>query len=315
MIPTLRAALLLVLSAVFAAACAPPPDLPPWRVVEDAHLSGSRVAVDPSGERVASAGLDGVLAVWDTRSGSELARWKGHEGTVNGLCFLSARRLVSGAWDGRLALWSLQGRLLRERRTDSPVTALVPEEGTRAFWSGHRDGSLRRWSPALQEIRRLRLPGGHRVTALAWHAGRLAAADRAGNLWLFEPDGGAPRLLARLNTHLRDLAFDDRGRLFGGTWFRLHRWDPETGAHRALETEHFGILQGLAWDPRRKLLLTISRQTDSSVLALDPETGATRIRFGRHDLCGADVALGNGVMATTSDDGSVRLWRLPPAGR
>jgi WD40 repeat protein len=204
-----------------------------------------------------------------------------------------------------------------QRRVSSPVTALVYQEAPPALWSGHDDGSLRRWNLRLLPQQVHHLPGGHRVTALAWADGRLAAADSHGKLWLLESSSeDPPEPFASLPAYLRTLAFDDSGEhLFGGSWFRLYRWDLSTGAMRVLPTAHHGIITALQWNAPRRALFSISRQTDSSVLALDPDNGGTLTDFGQHDLCGADVAVSaNGqVLATTSDDGSVRIWRLRSA--
>jgi len=303
---------LLWLSLLLLAACVEESTIRPDFLLADAHGSGSRVAVDEQGRRVASAGLDGTLGLWEGESGRRLARWKGHEGSVNGLLFLAGgTRLVSGAWDGRVALWDSAGRRVADRHTASPVTAMV-KTGEHAFWSGHADGSLRLWSSDLELREEQRLPAGY-IRALAWSGGTLAAADRKGNLWLRRRGEEEFRRIDHLPAHLRALVFDDEGRhLFGGSWFRLYRWDLASGKRTMLDTDHFGIITALDWDPSRRLLFSISRQTDSSILALDPATGATRTDFGRHDLCGADVAISpdGSLLATTSDDGSVRIWRL-----
>lgn len=234
---------------------------------------------------------------------------------MNGLLFLPGTGLLaSGGWDGRVVLWDREGRLVSERQTGSPVTAMALERENGIFWTGHRDGSLRRWGSGLELLERDRLPGGRRVTAIASTPGRLAVAGRGGGLWIRAPGKEGFRRIARLSSYLRTLVFDEGGgRLFGGSWFRLYRWDLDDGGMAVLDTDHFGVVTALDWDPSRSLLFSISRQTDSSILALDPETGATRTDFGRHELCGADVAVSrNGrLLVTTSDDGSVRIWRLP----
>jgi len=303
--------LLIVVFSLMTASCMTRPDLPAERIIADAHVAGSRVALDHRGRRLASAGLDGRLVLWDVASGRRLGGWKAHDSTVHGLAFYGADRLVSAGWDGRVVIWDLQGRVVAERATDRPITAMAFRARPFELWTGHDDGSLRRWDRTLDLKVLLRLPEERRVTALALDRERLAAADSGGAVWLVEAEEMAR--LARLPTHLRTLVFDDRGRLYGGTWFKLYRWDLETGAQQAFATDHFGIIKDLVWDSSRRLLLSISRQTDSTVLALDPNNGATLTRFGRHELCGADVALsGDGRhMATTADDGSVRLWLLP----
>lgn len=312
---------LLLLWLLPLAACVEQEAIKPAFVVEDVHSSGSLVAVDRAGSPLAvSAGLEGTLALWDLQKGATLSAWKGHQGTVNGLALWShGGRIVSASWDGTLAAWDLKGRLIRRVETGAPVTAMAAGDELSVIWTGHEDGTLRRWDGNLELRQQKRLPRGRRITALAMSGDRLAVADHGGGLWLY-PDPGTsnPGSLASLPAYLRTLVFRPGGaELYGGSWFYLYRWNLESGEMRRMSTPHNGIIAGLAWSPSRNELVSISRQTDSSVLALDPATGSLRSNFGKHDLCGASIAVtGDGrYLITTSDDASVRIWKLPPGER
>lgn len=297
------------------AGCASPAFITPTYVHEDAHSSGGLVAIDAERPLGVSGGLEGTLVLWDLDSGRRLVGWSGHRGTVNGLA-LSARQgiLISAGWDGRLVTWDLQGRLLREVDSGEPISTMAAAPDLSLVWTGHADGTLRRWNRELELQESIHLPGAGKLEAMSFHHGRLAVADGKGNLWLLQGGGASrPVLLARLPTYLRTLAFGPDGReLFGGTWFHLYRWNLETGEQVRLETAHRGIIASLAWSPAAGELMSISRQTDSSVLSLDPVTGATRRNFGRHELCGASVAVSRDgrYLISTSDDASVRIWHL-----
>jgi WD40 repeat protein len=51
------------------------------------------------------------------------------------------------------------------------------------------------------------------------------------------------------------------------------------------------------------------------VYFLDPASGALLRSFRQHDLCGGDISVSadGRYLATTSDDASVRIWKLGPA--
>lgn len=292
------------------------PGTPPRVIVEDAHHSqGHVLAFTDAADALASGGSDGAIRLWRLPDGARLAGWLGHGGSVYGLAFLQRdRMLLSAGYDGHLVLWRRNGKLERERLTPSPITAMAVNETRRMVLTGHEDGRVRQWRlPDLAPVAEWAL---HRrtVRAVAIHAasGTFASsgADRRVYVWRGQ---ATPRALPEPPTAARDLAFTPDGRhLLGGGWFNLFRWNLARGTLQVLPTDHRGIITALDLSADGRTLASISRQLDSAVLFLDPETGATRRRFQKHDLCGENISLSrNGRwLATTADDGSVRIWDL-----
>lgn len=64
--------------------------------------------------------------------------------------------------------------------------------------------------------------------------------------------------------------------------------------------------------PTLDVLATISRINDSSVYFLDPRTGMTVRTFTPQQLCGGAISMSPDArfLATTGDDGAVRMWGL-----
>lgn len=300
--------------------CAAAPwDEPLWSR-EDAHGNGSVVAFDAASAWFASGGLEGRIRLWRLPDGEPGRGWTGHRGPVMGLAFPGRdRSLLSVGWDGTLALWRSPGVLARRVVTGTPVTALAIDRESGRAVTGHDDGSVRWWSlPGLDELDRARI---HRasVRATAIQAGGTTAASSADDgTVMLRSLRGAPRALAEPPTDAWSLVFSADGRyLFGGGWFDLYRWtldEPGDDGLRLLPTEHHGIIAALDVLPDGGLA-SISRQTDSAVYILDPESGDSRRRFRRHDLCGAAIRVSpdGRWLGTTSDDASVRLWRLDRA--
>ena len=306
----LMAALLPVLSACASSGTAPNV------IVDSAHYNqGHVLAFADATDVLASGGSDGFIRLWRLPDGAPVAGWRAHGESVYGLAFLQHdRALLSAGYDGRLAVWRRDGRLERERITPSPITAFAVDEPRDIVLTGHEDGRVRQWR--LTDLALAAEWTLHRdyVRAVTLHRAtdRFASSGADGQVFVWrahEP----PRALAAPPTDARDLVFmPDGGHLLGGGWFKLFRWEVASGALKVLPTEHGGIIVSLHLGADGRTLASISRQLDSAVYFLDPETGATVRRFQRHELCGEHVRLSaNGrYLATTADDSSVRIWDL-----
>lgn len=299
------------------AGCAAPGQAPDV-ILDDAHYSQGHVLAFPAtADVLASGGSDGRVALWRLPDGARVATWEAHTDSVYGLAFLQHDRLLlSAGYDGRLALWRRDGTLERERATPSSVTTLAVAEERGYVLTGHEDGYVRLWRlPDLAPVAEWRLHRDY-VRAVAIHAssGTFAASGAGRQVYVWNASQ-APRALTSPPSDARSLVFmPDGRRLLGGGWFKLFRWDVAHGTLTVLPTEHGGIIAALDLGPDGRTLASISRQLDSAVLFLDPETGATSRRFHRHDLCGENVVLSRDGrwLATTADDSSVRIWDLTP---
>jgi WD40 repeat protein len=284
-----------------------------------AHNGGSIVGFSQTGELLASGGWEGRVIIWRLPGGEPLYRWQAHQDSVNGVAFADEdRSVVTAGYDGWLAEWTLGGAELRRVRTPFPITCMSASPQGDRLITGHDDGAVRIWRRrdlSLRDERRLH-KGNVRAVAFDEKSGRYASSGADGTVHVWTGNGEATTL-ENPPTDAWTLAFSPDGRfLYGGGWFRLFRWDLTDGALVSLPTEHHGIIKSLQFSADGSELASISRQTDSAVLFLDPTTGAVTRRFQQHELCGASIALSASgrYLATTSDDASVRIWVLNSQG-
>jgi WD40 repeat protein len=310
-------ALLLLATGLLSACSAKYVTEPADVIHERAHSGGSVVAFARSGEFMVSGGWEGAVQLWRMPDGERTARWHAHTDSVNGLAFVGADwRVLSAGYDGVLAEWTLGGQPVRRIQTPAPVTHMVASESRDRVVTGHADGSVRVWRLADFSLLDTRTVHRGAVRAVAMDPGsrRYASSGSDGAVFAWE-EVGAARALDDPPMDAWSLVFSpDGGQLYGGTWFRLLRWDLGDGALASLPTAHHGIIRSLQFTEGGATLASISRQTDSAVYFLDPGTGAVTRRFQKHDLCGASVAVSpqGRYLATTSDDASVRIWVLQP---
>lgn len=296
---------------------APPPEI----VIANASVGGSIVTFNGGSTRFALGDWKGDIGVWGLPHGKPVRQWHAHAGTVNGIAFLDQdRRILSGGYDGELAEWDAQGQTLRRVATGSPITAMSVAEQDNTVITGHADGSVGVWQlDTLQRGHRYPVHDGA-VRAVAYLPGRqwIASSGTDTRVYLWRRPDAQPIALPAPPTDSRAVQFSPDGQwLIGSGWFRLFRWDLTSTELTTLPTEHNGIIKSIHYSPNGHYLASISRKTDSSVYFLDPMNGRTLRRFQQHDLCGGWVALSPDAkyLATTSDDASVRVWRLDEASR
>ena len=147
-------------------------------------FSGSCAKMDAQG-----ACLAGELILWNLETLKELRRWSGHSGWVTAVAFsLDGQILISGAEDGSLILWDVNGVQVRELRGNSgSLTGLAVVPGTGFLLSGSADGFLILWELKTGIRVQVYDEASSPITALAVAANRLTAvtAHQDGSLQLW----------------------------------------------------------------------------------------------------------------------------------
>jgi WD40 repeat protein/serine/threonine protein kinase len=306
------------------------------------------IVYSPDGRRLASAGHDGIVRVWDAAGGQELLTLRGHTGKVWGVAFSPDGRWVASAGeDSKVRLWDgVSGQEIGALTGHaSPITALAysPDGKRLAAVTAGRERIVLVWD--VSSGRQVLKLEGH--TNFVWGVAfspdgrRLASAClQDGTVRVWDAIAGGPELLTLNWGYVRGVAFSPDGRRVAAGGSRGVRiWDAING--QELLTINAGLVPGVAFSPDGRRLasageavrvwdatsgqMLFSLPTASNSVAYSPDgrrlatEGQVWDAAGGHELLTLggtsrdfrDVTFspdGRRVAAACILDGNVRVW-------
>jgi WD40 repeat protein len=282
----------------------------------------------PDGKTIATAGREGVLSLWEGKTGLERVRYHGHKGAILAVAFAEGDRLVSGGVDGTARCWRVprkempgavskgeEVRCFHILREEAQASALSADGKTAA--AGTANGLIVVFDLERgKERQRWQVDGP--IFCLALSAdGKQGAVNRgASGLMIWdtdknEPSGGVG------NGVVMSLAFSADGRTLAAGYQsnRLVLWDTRRGTEiRALEGHERappgqpqGVLSLCFSADSRRLL---SGGADRSVRLWDTATGEQKhVLTGHRDVVTTTAFSTDGKKALSgAADNSVRMW-------
>lgn len=242
----------------------------------------------PDGRLLASAGRDGMIALWDAGSWEPVGPpFHAHPDAVYDIEFDAAGRLLSAGADGRIRRWNLAGVAVGEVEEELSLTG----QGS-VVWSfsvtDTPDGSL------LASI-------GDNNTIVLWNL----AGDPARGHWLSAGEGGVLGL---------DFSPDGSVLASAGEDGAIRLWDSRRGEPiGAPLMGHDGGARRVVFRPDGGTMASVGR--DRRVLLWDVVTRRPRV-LGEHEANVRDIAFspGGGILASADDAGVIILWDVA-AGR
>ncbi len=275
-------------------------------------------AFSPNGKKIISSGADGVLRLWEARTGRELRHFDALSGRVWAVAFMpDGRRAVSGGFDGSVRIWDLaSGREVRHFAGHGEyVRSVAVSTDGRFVLSGGDDRLLRLWNVETgAEVRNF--PGHDNLVwsvALSRDGSRALSAslDRTVRLWNTGTGKELKVLEGHTNTVL-SVAFlpDGRRAVSGSTDQTLIVWDLETGKDLLhLESaKDKGYVYSVAVSPDGRRLLSAGQE---GILHLwDAHNGKELRQLTGHRGEVWQVAFSpNGRLAVScGQDGNLRIW-------
>src|SRR5262245_26032019 len=284
------------------------------------------VEFSPDGSRLASAGEDGAISIWETSTGKRLRRIAdAHQDKIWGLAFVpGGKRVVTASLDRTAAIWDVEsGQMIGQRMTgvaDEILSLAVSGDGRLAATAA-LDGSVWLWDLERQQpIRKLDKAHqrGARAVAFNRDGTSLASGGFDGMIRRWRIPTGEP-LPGPGKAHggaVLRLAFSQDGSMLGsaGEDGTVQRWSTRTWRSifpKPFSDHERGVL-GLAFSPDGRELA--SGGEDNRIVVWRPgESEDTTVISGYYKFHNNQVwqvawSPDGNLLAAASWDGTISLW-------
>jgi WD40 repeat protein/tRNA A-37 threonylcarbamoyl transferase component Bud32 len=281
------------------------------------HTEGvMSVAWGPDGRKLASAGTDGIVVVWDAADGREIFHLSGHSAAVCCVAWSpDGRRLASAGWDRSVRTWDAVagGPLLTLSAAAANVNSVAwSPDGTRLAY-GDDQGTIQICNAETGAT--VHVLRGHKdaVLGIAWgpDGSKLASAGIDGTVRLWDPAAGkAGTILHGHSNWVRSVAWNrDGSRLASASHDQTVKiWDTKAGTEVLTFTGHAQEVTAVAWSPDGSRL--VSGSDDQTLIVWRADTGAALYRIRGHTYPVTSVAWGpDGTrIASASYDMTIKVW-------
>ncbi len=279
------------------------------------------VAFSPDGQRLATSDTKGDIQIWDTQTGVQLRRCRGHKHWTWAVAFSpDGQYLASASDDYRVKLWGVKtGHCLQtyEGHTDS-VNAVTFSPNGQLLASCSQDATIQLWQvvPSTSNPTRQTLVEHQgRVWAIAFSPDgqTLASGGEDGNLRIWDVATGL--CLQTLTAHdhwVRSLAFSPNGLNLASSSYDLtiKLWDIQTQDCLRTFSGHSQPVTAIAFSPDGNYLA--SGSFDRTLKLWDVSTGRSLNTFFGHSSRIWTLAYHpNGQQIVSGgDDHATKFWDL-----
>lgn len=276
------------------------------------------VRFSPDGQTLASAGMGGVIRLWDAATGQERALLQGHRGTIPSLAFSpDGKTLASVGYDQTLRLWDLsreEQRLSLQAHHHQVESVAFSPDG-KSLASRSSDMTTKLWDVAT--TRQTASVSSQNYGVLGFYAVRfspdgktLANGCKDHTVELMNLAGGQRRALRGHTGPVEAVAFSPDGAVVasGSQDQTCRLWDLARGTLLSTLPGHGGSIGEVAFSPDGRTLASAS--ADHTVKLWEVATGRERatLHGHMHIVYSVSFSPDGRTLASASYDRTVRLW-------
>jgi WD40 repeat protein len=287
------------------------------------------VAFSPDGSRLASAGYDQIVRLWDPATGHEVLSLRGHEAIVGRVLFSpDGQRLASASADGTVRIWDASPF---DEKSQPHVQTIGGHEGdfygldfspdNRWLASASTDGVIKLWDPQTGQM--VHAFAAHKEAALcvAFSPKGLrllsGSMDRTAKLWDAETGDELLTLADIFKVMVRQVAFRPDGKAFATASLREVRlWDLTGQSLLPAIRANEELVNGVAFSPGGEYVAAVGPAGTAKVW--NAANGQLVSSFEGHQGTVNSVAFhpSANYLASGDSDKEVKLWAPDsPTGR
>ena len=277
------------------------------------------VAISPDSKILAGGGEDGIISLWDLKTGQLKNPLKGHSSAIYALAWSQdGQILASGSADETIKLWSLnsdkQPRTLSGNSAGISTLAISPDGQT--LVSGDRIGTLKIWNLSKREL--IDSFPGHNITvtslAISPDSQTLASSsqDNTIKLWKLKTGELLHTFTSPYSHHFFSVAISPDGtKIAGGSWEgSIHLWDLKGGKLLKTLKKSANPVNSIVFNPTQENLL-VSNSADGTIQLWNIQTGEPLSTLAKHtdDVNSLAVSADGQTLVSSSQDKTIKIWR------